>query len=126
MPSIQEGRVFCYMTDTLSQEEISILKYVDYNVYISRAKAFQLFSTTSDYSIDQLLKCDFLQPIPNESSCFSLTPAGQSFINNYKILEKKHEEEMQTLRKESRFSKRISILSLFVSILSVIVQIILH
>ena len=95
MPSIQERRVFCYMTDTLSQEEISILKYVDYNVYISRAKAFQLFSTTSDYSIDQLLKCDFLQPIPNESSCFSLTPAGQSFINNYKILEKKNEEEMQ-------------------------------
>ncbi len=31
------------MTDTLSQEEISILKYVDYNVYISRAKAFQFF-----------------------------------------------------------------------------------
>lgn len=114
------------MTDTLSQEEISILKYVDSNVYISRAKAFQLFSTTSDYSIDQLLKCDFLQSIPNESSYFSLTPAGQSFINNCKIIEKKNEEEMKTLRKESRFSKRFSILSLSVSIISVIVQIILH
>lgn len=118
------------MTDVLSQEEINILKYVDYNVYISRAKAFQLFSTTSDYSIDQLLKRGFLKSIPstvpNESSWFSLTPAGQSFINNYKVIEKKNKEEMQALRKESRFSKRIAILSLFVSIASVIAQIIFH
>lgn len=118
------------MTDVLSQEEINILKYVDYNVYISRAKAFQLFSTTSDYSIDQLLKRGFLKSIPstvpNESSWFSLTPAGQSFINNYKVIEKKNEEEMQALRKESIFSKRIAILSLFVSIASVIAQIIFH
>ena len=77
------------MTDMLSKEEIDILKYVDYNVYIDRAKAFRLFSTTSDYSINQLLKRELLKSIPptvpNELIWFSLTPAGQSFINNYKL-----------------------------------------
>ena len=118
------------MTDMLSKEEIDILKYVDYNVYIDRAKAFRLFSTTTDYSINHLLKRGLLKSIPptvpNELIWFSLTPAGQSFINNYKLIEKEKEDEIQALHEESIFSKRIAILSLSVSIISVIVQIILR
>lgn len=117
------------MVDNLTQEEINILKFADKKVYIDRAEAFRLFSITSDYSIDQLLEAGFLQSIPpknpNELTWFSLTPKGQSFIDNYKLIEKKNEDELRALQKESIFSRKIAILSLIVSIVSVIAQILI-
>lgn len=117
------------MSDNLTQEEISILKYIDKNVYTDRAEAFRLFSSTSDYSIDELLKLEYLRAIPpnddKQLTWFSLTSKGQSFIYDYNIAEYEKEQELQVLRKEAIFSKKIAILSLAVSVASVIVQIII-
>ena len=117
------------MIDNLTEEEISILKYIDKNVYTDRSEAFQLFSTTSDYSINHLLKMEYLRAVhPKDSEqliWFSLTFKGQAFIDEYNIAERKKEQELQTLRKEAMFSKKIAILSLTVSVASVIVQIII-
>lgn len=116
------------MSDNLTQEEIRILKYIDKNVYTDRAEAFRLFSSTSDYSIDQLLKLEYLRAIPPKDpvqlTWFSLTSKGQAIVDEYNIAEYEKEQELQTLRKEATFSKKIAILSLTVSVVSVIVQII--
>lgn len=117
------------MSDNLTHEEISILRFIDKNVYTDRAEAFRLFSTTSDYSIDQLLKLEYLRTIPPKDSdqltWFSLTPKGQAFIHECNIAEYEKEKEIQNLRKEATFSKKIAIISLAVSVVSVIVEIII-
>lgn len=47
--------------DQLSSTQIEIMDYIEKNTYTDRATAFQLFSTTSDYSIGQLLVDGYLK-----------------------------------------------------------------
>lgn len=117
------------MIDNLTSEEINILKFINKNVYTDRAEAFRIFSLTSDYSLNHLLELDLLREIPSKNSddlpWFAFTPKGQAFINNYEIIENQKEIEFQRLQKESLFSRKIAILSLVVSIISVITQILI-
>ena len=117
------------MDDKLSREEINILMYIDKNVYLDRSESFRLFSSTSDYSIDQLLNHGYIRLIPPKSSdeldLFLLTPKGKTYISEYASKSLEKEIEIKRIRNDTFFSKTISVLALIISIVAVIVQIIL-
>lgn len=71
----------------LTHEQINILKYIEKNIYIDKVIAFRLFSPTSDYSINELLKEKYIYAIPpstdNDLIWFALTSKGRSFLSDH-------------------------------------------
>ena len=112
--------------DNLSREQIAILNYLAQNSCITTSEAFQIFSETSDYSLNQLMQHGYIcsSPLsPDSPGWYFLTPKGKTFINDHIFFSKEKEIEIKQLRKDALFSKILSVLALIVSIVSVIIQI---
>ena len=88
--------------DQLTSLQNKILNYIERNTYIDRASAFRLFSTSSDYSIDQLLENEYIQKLhsdnPDELDWFVLSAKGHAYLNELNL---NTEAERKNKRKET-------------------------
>lgn len=115
---------------TLDSEQINILKYLDKNIYIDRAIAFQNFSISADYSINTLLQEGYISMPKNDSQTlepfaqldiYVLTGKGYAYLRTMKEI---NEVQKRRLRIEAIkywvpicISSILSIIAIIISIL---------
>ncbi len=88
--------------EQITSKQNEILSYIEKNTYINRATAFRLFSTTSDYSIDQLLENGYVKKLrsdnPDELDWFVLSDKGHAYLDELNL---NTETERKNKRKET-------------------------